>query len=105
MKLGIIVYSNDPETVWNAFRFVNAIPASDEVRVFLIGKGVEWASLDTDTFNVTEQIERFVDSGSKVYICGTCLEIHRLKAPEKFIVATLKELQDIVKESDKIVTF
>ena len=105
MKLGIVVYSSDPETVWNAFRFANAIPSSDEAKVFLIGRGVEWESLDTNTFKVTEQIERFVDAGGKILICSTCLEIHRLKAPEKFILATLKELLDIVKESDKIITF
>lgn len=23
MKLGICIYSNDPESVWNAFRFAN----------------------------------------------------------------------------------
>jgi len=105
MKSGIVVHSNDPETVWNAFRFANATPAGDEVKVFLIGKGIEWESLDTDTFKVTEQIERFVDAGGKVLICSRSLEIHQLKAPEKFTLATLKELYDIVKESDKIITF
>lgn len=35
MKLGVIVYSNDPETAWNAFRFGNyALKADDEVNAF-----------------------------------------------------------------------
>lgn len=43
MKLGLVIYSNDPEPVWNAFRFGNhAIKQhQDEVQVFLLGKGVE----------------------------------------------------------------
>jgi len=50
VKLGLIVYSNDPETVWNAFRFGNyAVKAGDEVKAFLSGKGVESETLDTDS--------------------------------------------------------
>ena len=106
MKIGIIVYSNSPETVWNAFRFGNfALSMGDEVRAFLIGKGVGSQSLDMDMFKVSEQIQTFLDDGGKIFICGTCLEIHQLKAPETFTVATLKELYDIVSESDKVVTF
>ena len=42
MKLAIVIYSNDPETVWNAFRFgVFARKQGDAVSVFLLGKGVE----------------------------------------------------------------
>ena len=106
MRLGIIIYSNDSETVWNAFRFANfALAMGDEVSVFLIAKGVEWESLDTDKFKVAEQIQSFLASKGKIFDCGTCLEIHQLKAPETFTVATLKDLHDIVSESDKVVTF
>ena len=62
MKIGICVYTNDPESVWNAFRFGNySIKHSqDEVRVFLLGKGVEAEMLDTDNFKVTEQMRTFI---------------------------------------------
>jgi len=47
VKIGIIIYSNDPETVWNAFRLGNyAIKEGDEVKAFLSGKGVESESID-----------------------------------------------------------
>ena len=106
MKLGIVVYSNDSETVWNAFRFANAALAmNDGVRVFLIGKGVEHEGLDTPVFNISEQVKNFVDGEGKVFICGTCLNIRQKKAPGIFTVATLKELYDIVAQSDKVVTF
>ncbi len=108
MKVGVVIYSNEPETVWNAFRFANfAVAMGDEVKIFLIGKGVECRPLvmDKDKFKVTEQLQTFLDHSGKVFACGTCLEIHQLKAPEAFTVATLKDLHEIVKESDKIVSF
>ena len=77
----------------------------DDVSVFLIAKGVELESLDTDKFKVTEQIQTFLDSGGKIYACGTCLEIHQLKAPKAFTIASLKDLYDLIEKSDKIVTF
>lgn len=55
MKLGIILYSADAETAWNAFRFGNfALKRGDATGVFLLGKGVECESLDTEKFKVTE---------------------------------------------------
>ena len=106
MKMGIVIYSDDSETVWNAFRFGNfTLAMGDEVRVFLIGKGVECESLGTDKFKVMEQLRVFVDGGGKIFACGTCLEIHQLETPEIFAVATLNDIYEIVKESDKVVTF
>ena len=106
MKLGIVIYSGDSETIWNAFRFGNfALAMGDEVRVFLLGKGVEAESLDAGKFKVSEQLQTFLDSGGKILTCGTCLEIHGLTAPEKFTVATLKDIYEIVRDSDKFVTF
>ena len=106
MKIGIVVYSDDPETVWNAFRFGNfALAMGDEVKAFLMGKGVDVESLDADKFNVTEQIQVFVSSGGKIFACGTCLEIHQLEPSEIYTVSTLNDIHEIVKESDKIITF
>ncbi|MDP2301370.1 MAG: hypothetical protein Q8N03_02960 [Ignavibacteria bacterium] len=42
MKLGIVIHSNDAETVWNAFRLgIFALHEGDSVKVFLLAKGVE----------------------------------------------------------------
>ena len=106
MKIGIVVYSDDSETVWNAFRFGNfALAMGDEVKVFLMGKGVAADLLDTDKFKVTEQLQAFVNSGGKIFACGTCLEIHQLEASEIYTVSTLNGLYEIVEESDRIITF
>lgn len=54
MKLGIVIYSNDPETVWNAFRLeVFSLKQKEKVKVFLLAKGVEYEYLDTGKFKVS----------------------------------------------------
>ena len=106
MKIGIVIYSNDPETVWNAFRFGNfALQAKDQVKVFLLAKGVECESLDTDKFKVTEQMQSFISSGGKILACGTCLKIRQMEGSEMCPLSTMKDLYEIIKESEKIVTF
>jgi len=106
MKLGMVVYSNDSETVWNAFRFGNfALQEGNQVRVFLLGKGVECESLDTDKFKVTEQLQTFADSGGQIFACGGCLKIRQSEGSEMCPLSTMKDMYEIVKESDKIVTF
>jgi len=106
MKVGIIIYSNDPETVWNAFRFGNfALKEGEEVKVFLLGKGVECESLDTDKFKVTDQMKQLVDNGGKILACGTCLKIRQSEGSGVCPLSTMKDMYEIVKESDRIVTF
>jgi sulfur relay (sulfurtransferase) complex TusBCD TusD component (DsrE family) len=106
MKIGIVIYSNDSETVWNAFRFGNfALNQGDQVRVFLLGKGVESESLDSDKFKVTEQMQTFVNNSGKTFACGTCLKIRQSEGSEICPLSTMKDMYEIIKESDKIVTF
>ncbi len=106
MKIGIMIYSNDPETVWNAFRFGNfALKKGDEVKVFLLAKGVECESLDTEKFKVTEQMRSFIKNAGKILACGTCLKIRQSEGSEICPLSTMKDLYEVVKESDKIVTF
>jgi len=106
MKIGIIIYSNDPETVWNAFRYGNfALKDGDHVKVFLAGKGVEAESLDTDKFGITQQMKDFLASGSTIGACGTCLKIRSLESADVCPLAGLKDMHAIVKESDRVITF
>ncbi|MFN3599720.1 MAG: DsrE family protein [Aquificaceae bacterium] len=106
MKLGIVIYSNDPEVVWNVFRFANySLKAGDEVKVFLLAKGVESESLDTEQFKVTEQMESFVKGGGKILACGTCLKIRNSQGSELCPMSTMKDMYELIKESDKILTF
>jgi len=78
MRIGIIVYSTDSEIVWNAFRLgVFALKQGDQIKVFLLAKGVDCEKLSTKQFNVTEQMQSFVDNGGKILACGSCLKLRR----------------------------
>jgi uncharacterized protein involved in oxidation of intracellular sulfur len=106
MKLGLIIYSTDPETVWNGFRLgVFALKQGDRAKAFLLAKGVESEKLDTDRFKVTEQMRAFVDHGGTILACGTCLELRQSEGSELCPLSTLKDLHEIIKESDKVLTF
>jgi len=106
MKLGIVIYSNDPETVWNAFRLgVFSLKKSETVKVFLLAKGVESESLDTEMFGVSEEMSLFIKSGGEILACGTCLKIRQSEGSEMCPISTMEDLYKIISESDKVVTF
>ena len=105
MKLGIVIYSDEPETVWNAFRLANfSLKEKDEVKVFLLAKGVECESINTDKFKVTEQMQLFIDNGGEILACGTCLKIRNSNGSEMCPLSTMKDLYQLIKESDRIIT-
>ena len=106
MKLGIVIYSNDPETVWNAFRFgVFAHKQGDTVSAFLLGKGVEAESLDSEKFDVIGQIRQFSETGGTILACGTCLKIRQSKGTDICPISTMQDLHALIRDSDKVVTF
>ncbi|RCV63580.1 uncharacterized protein involved in oxidation of intracellular sulfur [Methanophagales archaeon] len=75
MKLGIVIYSDDSETVWNAFRLGNfALNEGDEVKVFLLARGM-------------------------------CLKIRQSEGSEMCPLSTMKDLYDVISGSDNVVTF
>lgn len=106
MKLGIIISSNDAETVWNAFRLgVFSLQQKEMVEVFLIGKGVECEAIDTEKFDVTQQMKLFVDHGGSLLACGSCLKIRNSPGSEMCPLSSMKDLSRVIKESDRLVTF
>jgi uncharacterized protein involved in oxidation of intracellular sulfur len=106
MKIGIIISSNDTEACWNALRYANfALGQKDEVKIFFMGKGVEYQNIGVDKFNTVEQAEKFMQSGGKIYACGSCIKSREQGESEMCPISTMKDMYDIVKESDKLVTF
>lgn len=105
MKLAIVIYSNDPETVWNAFRLGNfSLEKKDNVKVFLLAKGVECESLDTDEYKITEQMKSFVNNGGEILACGTCLKIRNSGGTEMCPLSGMNDLYNLIKESDKVIS-
>jgi uncharacterized protein involved in oxidation of intracellular sulfur len=106
MKIGVIISSNDAETSWNALRYVNfCLGQKDEVKVFLTGKGVEYQKISTDKFNTIEQAEKLLQAGGKILACGTCIKFRNQEGNEMCPINTMKDMYEIIKESDKVVTF
>jgi len=106
MRLGIVIYSADSETVWNALRVANfALGQGDEVEVFLLAKGVELEHLDNVVFKVMEQAVNFKKSGGKILACGTCLKLRKSEGTEMCPLSTMKDLYQLINGCDKVITF
>ena len=106
MKIGLIISNNDAETCWNAIRYANfCLGQKDMVKIFLIGKGVECEKISTEKFDVIEQLQTFFQGGGKIFACGTCIKSRSQKESNLCPINTLKELYEIVNESDKVITF
>jgi uncharacterized protein involved in oxidation of intracellular sulfur len=106
MKLGIVIYSDDVETVWNAFRLGNfSLKQDDEVQVFLLAKGVACESIGNEKFDIAREMQAFLENGGKILACGTCLQIRDLQGSQMCPLSTMKDLYMIIKESEKVLTF
>ncbi len=106
MKIGIVISVNDSETCWNAFRYANfCLGQKDQVKVFLMGKGVEYESISTSSFNTKEQADAFVKDGGVMLACGTCIQSRGKEGSQMCPLSTMKDMYELVKESDKVVTF
>jgi uncharacterized protein involved in oxidation of intracellular sulfur len=106
MNIGIILAVNDAETAWNAFRFANfSRKKNDEVKVFLMGKGVEAENISTSQFDVKKQMEEFLSMKGEIFACGTCLKVRQQESNEFCPLSTMNDMYEIVKWSDKLLTF
>lgn len=105
MKLGFIIETADSERVWNAFRLANtALDAGHTVDVFLLGDGVTVPDIDTEKFNPTGVLRKFILNNGSLYACGTCMESRNLEAGDLRPHATMQDLLAIVEQSDKTIT-
>ena len=106
MKFGIVIYSSDAETVWNAFRLGTfSLKQGDTVSAFLLAKGVESESLHADQFPVRTQMQAFVDAGGTILACGTCLKLRKSEGTELCLLSTMQDLYEMIRGSDKVVSF
>ena len=106
MKVGIVISVNDAETAWNAFRFANfCIKKNDAVKVFLMGKGVEAEKVSTEKFNVKVQMNDFLAAKGELFACGTCIKSREMDESEMCPISTMNDMYELVRDSDKVVTF
>jgi len=106
MKLGMIITQTDPETVFNALRLaLYSLEQGDEVRIFLSGKGVEIDRIEDSKFDVKGQAQKVLNAGGQFLACGTCLKLRKSQGSEICPLSTLKDHYEIVRDSDRVVTF
>jgi uncharacterized protein involved in oxidation of intracellular sulfur len=104
MKLGMIITRPDPEAVFNALRLaLYGLEQHDEVRIFLSGKGVEIDRIDNAEFDVKGLAKKVLDSGGRFLACGACLKLRGSEGSETCPLSTLKDLYEIVRDSDKVI--
>jgi sulfur relay (sulfurtransferase) complex TusBCD TusD component (DsrE family) len=105
MNLGIILETNDPERVWNAFRLANtALDADHTVEVFLLGDGVEAPDLEHETFNPHGVMLKYKQKGGQLSACGTCLDSRELEADDLRPRGTMNDCLGIVEDCDTVLT-
>ena len=106
MKIGIVLNTKEPETVWNALRFgVTALLGGHEAKAFLLGNAVEIEKIHDAKFDVSAQVQKFLGAGGKMMACGTCLKMRKIDSIELCPVSSMRDLLEIVEESDKVLTF
>lgn len=104
--LGIVLYSNDAETAWNALRLANfARTNGDKVIIFLLGKGVDGFQIQDNKFDIQTESLNFVSGGGQVLACATCVTLRGTEDVAKCTVSSMKDLYHIISTSKRIVTF
>ncbi len=106
MKIGLVISSNDAETCWNALRYANyCIGQGDGIKVFFMGKGVEYQKISENRFNTVKEAQNLIEAGGQIYACGTCMLSRKQDGSEMCPLSTMKDMYEIVKDSDRVVTF
>lgn len=111
MKVLVVLCSNDPETVWNAWRFANTcLGYDDEVTLFLMGKGVECTTLTSVEYDIEEQMAIFDEFGGVLIGCDESCDSREdtmpyLREELSCEMGSMQMLYPLVKASDKVLTF
>ena len=106
MKIGIVISTNEPEVVWNAFRFGStSLKAGHKTKVFLINKGVEIEEINDNNYDIKEQADSFIKNNGRILVCGTCLKSRQKEGTNICPISTMNDLLKLVEESDKVLTF
>jgi sulfur relay (sulfurtransferase) complex TusBCD TusD component (DsrE family) len=77
----------------------------DAVKIFLVGKGGELDQIDDVRFNLQEQVRAVLEAGSEFLACGTCLKLRQSQGSEICPLSTLKDMHEVVRDSDKVLSF
>ncbi len=119
MSQKILILINDApygtEKAYNALRLAIQLGKDHdnvEVRVFLMADAATCALANQNTpngyYNIERMLKLIISKGSKVKICGSCMDARGLKSLqliEGTEISTMAELTNWVVDSDKVLTF
>mgnify|MGYP000076588127 FL=1 len=72
---------------------------------FNLNEYFEVEDIEDEKYNVKEQTDLFIENKGQMLACGTCLESRQKEASNVCPISTMKDLLQIVEESDKVLTF
>jgi len=105
-SIGMVIYSNDTETVWNALRLANySKNQGDTVKIFLLGKGVELDSMVKTNTDLKGQADEFLKNGGSILGCGTCLSNRNNNEPQVCKFSSLADLYTLIRKNKIVLTF
>lgn len=106
MNILLMINTNDAEIKWNAVRFGTVLlDEGHEVSIFLNGPGATLYEGDSGTFPIRELTKTFCLSEGVLLACGKCLDIHGVAEDEYIKRSNMKELQALVVNADRIVSY
>ncbi len=104
--LGIVIYSNDAETVWNALRLATYSQSQgDSVVIFLLAKGLDGFQTKNPDFDLDRMKDVFFENGGQTIACGTCAKQRKTDEIGMCTIASMADLYAIIKKSKKTITF
>lgn len=105
MQLGLILETDDPERVWNAFRLANtALDAGHSVEIFLLGDGVNAPDLKHEKFNPHGVMLKYTNDGGTLFACGTWMDSRDIEPGGLRPESTMGDCLRIVEEADEVLT-
>jgi uncharacterized protein involved in oxidation of intracellular sulfur len=104
--IGLVIYSNDTETIWNAIRLANfSKNKGDTVSIFLLGKGVELDALVKSNADLKEQVDEFLKNKGTILGCGTCLQSRNNDDPKVCKFSSMSDLYYLIRKNKIVLTF
>jgi uncharacterized protein involved in oxidation of intracellular sulfur len=70
-----------------------------------LGKGVELQTINDKKFDVKSQVDDFLNNGGKIMACGTCMRSRNMEDSKVCPLSSLSDLYDLIRKSDKVLTF
>jgi len=82
------------------------IPNRRDIAVYVCPELKQKIKMRIASFGVKViKADKLLKSGGKIFACGTCIKSRNQEGAEMCPINTMKDMYDIIKESDKIVTF